>query len=390
MINNNKKVKSEVMGWESPVAVHPGTHLADFLEEFSMTQDELAKRTDLHPKTINEIIKGKANITNLTALKLSKVFPVSEAYWNNLQEIYLSDLARLEETQKIQEEIKVYLPKYRETYKELERFNFVEKYNWVETNFENIVRELHRYFGANSLLFPETEFNLGTAFRTYKKKNINPLTVAAWIRAGERKATSTKVPCFNLAKLKSSIQTIRSYSLKHPDEYLPLIEKTLAESGVVLVYMPYFKNSHTQGAVRWLSKDKVLLMLNANKRSEDKFWFNLFHELGHIIKHGKINKEDRTKMYLDLDDGQENEIEKEADEFAQKTLIPDFITRYQRLFSEYKDPKKGITELSSEAGIAPAIFAGQIAHQLNEEGNNVYGNRILSEFWKETISYTNI
>lgn len=390
MINKNN-TKAEAVGWESPVAVHPGIYLTDFLEEFSMTQDELAKRTDLHPKTINEIIKGKANITNLTALKLSKVFPVSEAYWNSLQEIYLSDLARLEESQKISEEIEVYLPKYRETYKELEKFNFVEKYNWTEKNFENIVKELHKYFGANSLFFPENEFNLGTAFRTYKKKNINPLTVAAWIRTGERKAISTKVSSFNLTKLKSSIQTIRSYSLKHPDEYLPLIEKELAECGVVLVYMPYFKNSHTQGAVRWLSKDKVLLMLNTNKRSEDKFWFNLFHELGHIIKHGKINKEDRTKMYLDLDDAQDNEIEKEADEFAQKTLIPDFISRYQRLFSDYKDYRKGIIELSSEVGIAPAIFAGQTAHKLNEAGNNVYGNRVLSEFWsKRTINYSNL
>jgi len=321
---------------------------------------------------------------------LSKVFPLSEGYWNNLQEVYFSDIARIEEAKKIESEIKEYLPKYRETYKVLADFNFVEKYSWVEKNFPDIVRGLQRYFGANSLLFPEQEFNVGTAFRTYSKKNINPLTVAAWVRAGEIKANKTRVEPFDLKKLKASISKIRSLATQKSSEYLPEIERILAECGVVIVYMPLFKNSYAQGAVRWMSKDKVVLMLNTNKKSEDKFWFNLFHELGHIVKHGRINKDDKTKMYLDLDDVSDNEIEKEANEYAQKQLIPDFEARYDELFSTYKnDVRRGIVQISKELELPPAVFAGRIAYHCNEQGNNVYS--VLSEFWKDTaISYTNV
>lgn len=380
---------TQVQGWESPVAIHPGEYILDFLEEFSMTQDELAKRVDLTPKTINEIIKGKANITKHTALKLSKVFPVSENFWNNLQELYFADIARIEDAKKVQREVNNYLTDYIETYKELAKHCLVEKLSVAKKNHEAIVRYLHGYFGTDTLAFVEHEFNTGTAFRKYSQRNINLRTVAAWIRAGERKAIKVKTKPFDLKKLKESIPTIRSLSTKKQHEYLPELEAILSESGVVLVYMPYFSKTYAQGAVRWMSKDKVLLMLKSTHQSEDKFWFNLFHELGHIIKHNKINKDDKSRLYLDLDDLADNEIEREANEFAQNTLVPDFQERYQRLFNDYRDYRKGIIELSKESGITPSIFAGQIAHLHQERGDNVY--HILSEFWKDkTINYTNL
>ncbi|MBW2087352.1 MAG: helix-turn-helix domain-containing protein, partial [Deltaproteobacteria bacterium] len=44
--------------------VTPGEVLADYLASLGMTQAELAARTGLAKKTINEIIKGKSPITH--------------------------------------------------------------------------------------------------------------------------------------------------------------------------------------------------------------------------------------------------------------------------------------------------------------------------------------
>ena len=50
--------------------VKPGEVLEEYLEDLGMTQIELADRTGLAKKTINEIIKAKSPITPETALKL--------------------------------------------------------------------------------------------------------------------------------------------------------------------------------------------------------------------------------------------------------------------------------------------------------------------------------
>ena len=76
-------------------AVPPGEILLETLEERGMTQAELAERTGRKKKTINEIIKGKAPITPETALQFERVFGIPAGFWNNLEQLYRADLARI-------------------------------------------------------------------------------------------------------------------------------------------------------------------------------------------------------------------------------------------------------------------------------------------------------
>ncbi|NQU82878.1 MAG: HigA family addiction module antidote protein [Parcubacteria group bacterium] len=77
------------------ITIHPGITLREMLKEIGMFQVELAKRTGLTLKTINEIVRGKNPITAATALKLSAVFGMSANFWSNLQRNYKQDLLRL-------------------------------------------------------------------------------------------------------------------------------------------------------------------------------------------------------------------------------------------------------------------------------------------------------
>src|SRR5689334_1295755 len=64
---------------------HPGEVVVDYLEFHGWTQRDLARRTDLTPKTISEICNGKGPITAPTALALEKVFQRPAHFWLNLQ-----------------------------------------------------------------------------------------------------------------------------------------------------------------------------------------------------------------------------------------------------------------------------------------------------------------
>jgi len=64
----------------------PGEILKEeFLEPLGLTQGELADMIDVARRRINEIIRGKREITPDTALRLEKAFGVSAEFWLNLQ-----------------------------------------------------------------------------------------------------------------------------------------------------------------------------------------------------------------------------------------------------------------------------------------------------------------
>ena len=65
---------------------HPGEMLLEeFLIPMGITQKELANKIHVPYQRINEIINKRRGITPSTALRLAKLFRVSEDFWMNLQ-----------------------------------------------------------------------------------------------------------------------------------------------------------------------------------------------------------------------------------------------------------------------------------------------------------------
>jgi len=68
--------------------IHPGEHLAEFLEEHGISQYRLAKDVHVPARRINEIVHGKRAITADTALRLGRFFSMEPGFWMNLQTRY--------------------------------------------------------------------------------------------------------------------------------------------------------------------------------------------------------------------------------------------------------------------------------------------------------------
>ncbi len=379
------KVVSGLYGWKSPIAVHAGEFLEDALVDYDMSQADLAERTGLSKKIINDIVKGRNPITHSTAFKLSKVFDFPSEYWMRLQQVYDANIAYSEEEVKLAKEVKEQVSKFKETYTELNKVggDFVFGLAWTQKNLEKITSELQKFFGVNSLRFVE-EGTMDFAFRKYKRKNVNPYTLSAWLRIGKIKAQNTDIQPFDEKKLKSFLPRLRELSNIAHEEYLLKVEQLLAKCGIVVVYMPKMTNTHVQGASKWLANDKVLLMLNTNKRTEGQFWFNLFHEIGHILLHSK------KEVFIDYEkNGEKTDIEVQADKFAQKQLMPDFEEAMS--FFEKQYAKIGLTSAikntAKKEGISTAIFAGRLTNEYSDN-KDIY--KIVSTFSKPVITYTNI
>lgn len=72
----------------------PGETLAELLESRGMTQAELAARTGRPKQHINEIVAGKAPITQDMAIQLERSLGAPASFWNNREARYREHLAR--------------------------------------------------------------------------------------------------------------------------------------------------------------------------------------------------------------------------------------------------------------------------------------------------------
>lgn len=335
------------------IAIHPGSTLNDTLEALKMSQIELAERTGVSKKHINEIINQKSPITPETALKFASVFGTSPAFWNNLQKQYEETCARLEQEKSLVEEVPL-LEKF-DCYKELVRWGYIE---WATSQVER-VKLLCHFFGVSSLnLVPKLH---AVAYRKVHKDNLNKESLAAWLRCGELESIRITSNAFNRDLLRESLGRLRGLTRETPEVFSKLLPEICAECGVVVVFVPYFKNIHVCGAARWIN-DRPVIQLSLRGGFSDIFWFSFFHELGHILKHGK------KEQFVDLEKEfkEDTDKEKEADEFATNTLISPkeyevFVSNRMNLLS-----LQAVRRFADDINIAPAIVAGRLAHDYSD------------------------
>lgn len=76
-------------------AVPAGFTLAQELKERKISQKDFAKKINMQAPHLNEIIKGKRNITPAIAIKLENALGIKSSFWMNLQSQYECDLQRL-------------------------------------------------------------------------------------------------------------------------------------------------------------------------------------------------------------------------------------------------------------------------------------------------------
>ena len=329
----------------------PGETVLDTLIALGMSQAELAERTGRSKKMINEIIKGKAPITPRMALELERVLGVPASFWNNRERQFREALARAEERERLQQQVK-WLEKL--------PVNAMAKWGWVEKHKEKVpqVKEMLSFFGIASpdqwptlgqTLERQVQFRKSTAFQ------VDNGALLAWLRKGELEAKQMHCAPYDAGKFAVSLGTARRLTLEPPEVFQPELLQLCAACGVAVVFVPELPKTRVSGATRWLRPEKALIQLSLRYKTDDHLWFSFFHEAGHILKHGK--KEIFIEGgEMDMDSVKEDE----ANIFAADCLIPrkDYqIFIENRLFS-----KAAIGQFAGRMGISPGIVVGRLQH----------------------------
>lgn len=358
-------------------ALPPGETLKALLEERAMSQAELALRMGRTPKMVNELIAGKAPLTQATALLLEQVLGVPARLWNNLEMQYREDLARIDKRQTL----RGYLPWLKTI-----PLRAMIKQAWIprrEDKIDQLIEALN-FFGIAT---PEQLEGLWLAsqavFRQSPAFEANPIAVAAWLRKGELEAQQRVCAPYEKEAFQAALREIRDLTREPPAVFQQQMIALCAEAGVALVFVPALPKTCASGATRWLSQDKVMLELSLRYKTDDQLWFSFFHEAGHIVRHGK------RQVFVDDDQGlKKNDAEQEADRFAADFLIPPeawsgFVSAPRVHYSTDE-----IVAFADRMGIAPGIVVGRLQH----EGRLEYGNgnrlkrRLRWEMREDTVA----
>ncbi|MDO6719712.1 HigA family addiction module antitoxin [Psychrosphaera sp. 1_MG-2023] len=350
----------------SKLISYPRAFLETILQELGMQQIELSKRTGISAKTINSILKGSAPISPETALSFEMVLGKSAKDLLAMEAKYqLRKVNALQEESLTQELSFLDQINYRE----------IAKAGWVkkESNKIEKLKRLYEFFGVSSFnqlspVWSQLEVNYRTS-TVYKKKHFN---IMAWLRQGEIEAQKIACSPFSLKSFKEALFECRRLTTQSFEECHIQIQELCRKAGVAVIYVKELPGVATSGAAHWVDKDKAIIQLSLRGKADDKFWFNFFHEAGHIVLHGRkeqfIDNNGKGQSTAKDEDAEtpyetvENKLkEAEADAFAANLLIPK--KELDKFVDKNTFDRDSIVSFAHEQGIAPGIVVGQLQNK---------------------------
>jgi HTH-type transcriptional regulator/antitoxin HigA len=337
----------------------PGEFLADELEARGWTQTEFAEIIGRPQKLVNDIVLAKRAVTPETAADLAAALGTSAQLWMNLETAWqLSKVSPRDDS-------------IARAAKLRERFPVREmmKRGWIIIKDDDaIVDGAHRvaaleasltgFFGLKSIDDP-IEFQ-HAARRNYKRE----VTAHqwAWIFRVNQLATALRAPAFSTSNLRAKIPELERL-MTEPEE-IRHIPRILLECGIRLVIVEPIPGSEIQGVCFWINENKSpVIGLTLKGDQIDKFWFDLWHELEHVL-----NGDGKDSLIIEEDFGENSGFEDESEGVANRSAanhcVPtsamnDFFLRHNPMF-----PEKSLLGFAKIMKRHPGIVAGQIQKRL--------------------------
>lgn len=355
-----KKVNANHLKPAVAVTIHPGEILKAELIERGIKQRIFAGDLGMAANQMNEILKGKRNISPEVAILIESALGIEAIFWMNLQASYDINRARLDaEIAKKAENIKNW-----KTLKNNIPFTYFRKEKILngdpETDIETIC-SIYSLINAQDIL----SSNQLSGLHRFKKSSahqIDEKNLTGWVRYVEFLASQQKVKSFDFNNQEQLIETLRNvFSQKN---ILQKIEKLLAEFGIKFIVQKKPDKVPVDGITFWSNEHPVIAITQRYSRL-DNLAFTIMHEVGHIFLH---LKKDKTKQFIDdveSSKGGQVQEEKEANTFAEDQLIPRNMWKNFMLATEEFN-STAIKDFAKTVNIHPAIALGRLKKEQHE------------------------
>ena len=353
--------------WSPDWAIHPGEHLAEYIESRGWNQAEFARLADMTPKLVSTIINGINPVTAETALKLERVLGMKASIWTSLQARWDLHQARVAKEKQLDEAEKFvsYFP-----VKEL-----CDRGVLPETkDLSRLMEELLRFIGIGGPHAMQARLDsLAVHHRQSKAFDTDHFHVAAWLILGEHKARRMNLQAFDADRFVEAIHEIRKLTVTPPSVFQPRMHELCSSAGVAFVLEKPISKTCLFGSARWIEGDRAIIQMSLRMKSNDHFWWTFFHEAAHIVLH-------KGRSFADDKGGEGDGVEDEADAWAEDILVG--TQRFAKFIAMRPRSEGAITEFSDDIGIHPGIVVGMLQHHGIVKYNHLNGLKERFE-WEE-------
>lgn len=327
----------------------PGETIMDILHERNISVSSFSEETGIPSNKVKKLLHGELDLTEEIAIRLQNSIGGSVLFWIQRESQYRQDCERLSIFNEIIDN-QAWL-------KGLPLKDMIT-YGWINSAEDKLSACLDFFDVPDISSWQEKYENLlaATSFRTTQTFASGFGPTAAWLRQGEKIGMSMQCKDWNADLFEDSLDEIRGLSRKkNLQEFLPELKKMCADAGVALAIARTPTGCRASGATQFITDNKALLLLSFRYLSDDQFWFTFFHEVGHLLLHGK------NLLFIESVSEKSTEmLEEEANAFAAEALIPShFEPRLKKLHSNKRD----IIAFASEIGVSPGIVIGQMQYR---------------------------
>lgn len=338
----------------APTASPPGFYLRAVLDALKMSQAQLAARTGLSTKHINQVIQGVATLSPEIAIVLERAVGVPSKVWNDMEAAHQDAQARERAQQRLGDYVH-WLHQF--PTEELQRRGIVN-------NCTDAATQAGQLLSFFQVADPDAYSRVwsgavASGYRRAGHLKVDPNATALWLRLAEKASAELDLAPYSQESFTNLLPKLKALTrYENDEEALRELQHLCAQVGVAVVYVADIKGSRACGAARWPTPAHPMIVLSGRYQYADSFWFSFFHEAVHVTTHPK------REIYIDLDQRTDNDdgLETEADRGAARHLLGPVVLK--RLHQGMRHPQ--VRELADQAGVHEGIIAGQLAHMYNE------------------------
>lgn len=328
--------------------VPTGNIIKEYLEEYGITQKDLAERINSSEKHISNVMKGKNRLTEEFALKLEKVIGgVPASYWLNYEAKYREQVAREEEMVAVS----------RWNLQEIaKRFHFKEVFKGLDISLTQQAIEMLKLLKISD--FEKFDSVYSKVSVDFMEDGGEKEAIAIWLNMCEAEIEiqndEIDTVQYKECKVKENLNKFKLLSNNNKTESsIKSCRKLCNKLGIYLVFCEAVTNSKVRGALTTY-KNHPAIYLSGRFKSHSNTWFALMHEIGHLLLH--YNKNDVIVSYEDDDSTKE----KEANKFAREFFIDP--NDYKRFCDKREISAETIRLFAKSQGTIPEIVVARLQH----------------------------